>query len=348
MESITRQKPLFPGLSILDVPNDIFLCIFDSLDLHDLFILSQTHPRFRNLIKKSVSEWIADVCSLPSNDRLRFWTGLGYTLPDHYVCEGCCRLHRHGIPHQDLGSVFQPQNSGTRHERPTYNPNMIFRGKIDPHVYRHADIQIALKCHMRGLFENQLYKRVMELRRDRFQPGYLYTGNLWSWKSIPKIVSGRFLIAREVKIDAGVGGRVALNISPICPHEHAYFDRTHSSLFTGQPVSLASIQLPPPFAPPPPAPTLNTTASFQRAAESAQFHPGSESVGSCDRCPIDFAVTFEGNMYCIRVWCDYGPYGTPMDLSWRVHVFCETNHDTRGPTLYHDPGSVRRMYERGY
>ncbi|KAF0328228.1 hypothetical protein GQ607_004380 [Colletotrichum asianum] len=206
MESITRQKPLFPGLSILDVPNDIFLCIFDSLDLHDLFILSQTHPRFRNLIKKSVSEWIADVCSLPSNDRLRFWTGLGYTLPDHYVCEGCCRLHRHGIPHQDLGSVFQPQNSGTRHERPTYNPNMIFRGKIDPHVYRHADIQIALKCHMRGLFENQLYKRVMELRRDRFQPGYLYTGNLWSWKSIPKIVSGRFLVAREVKIDAGVGG----------------------------------------------------------------------------------------------------------------------------------------------
>ncbi|KAH9228745.1 hypothetical protein K456DRAFT_41115 [Colletotrichum gloeosporioides 23] len=261
MESITRQKPLFSGLSILDVPNDVFLCIFDSLDLHNLFILSQTHPRFRNLIKKSVSEWIADFYSLPSNDIFRFWTGLGYTLPDHYVCEGCCRLHRYGIPHQDLGSVFQPQNGGTRHVLPTYNPNKIFGGKIDPHVYCHADIQIALKCHMRGLFENQRYKRVMEPRRDSFQPGYIYTGDLWAWESIPKIVSGRFLVAREVKIDARVGSAL-LN-----PH-NSVRDRSlpgHATVF--QLIFLS--------------PSMETRIAFEFGATTGLTEPQWISAGGC-------------------------------------------------------------------
>ncbi|KAK1839552.1 hypothetical protein CCHR01_17834 [Colletotrichum chrysophilum] len=200
MESTIRQEPSFPGLSVLDVPNDILLCIFDFLDLHDLFILSRTNQFFRNLTKRSVRIWNADVCSLPLNERYRFWTVLGYTRPDHYVCEDCCRLHRFGIRHRYFGPVAQPRNSGRPYQLPSCNPNKTSSANIDTHAYRHADIQIALKCHMRGLFENQLYKRVMETRRDRFQPDYLPLGNLWAVKeSVPKIVRGRFLVARELK-----------------------------------------------------------------------------------------------------------------------------------------------------
>ncbi|KAF3808623.1 hypothetical protein GCG54_00006489 [Colletotrichum gloeosporioides] len=285
---------------------------------------------------------------LPLNERYRFWTVLGYTRPDHYVCEDCCRLHRFGIRHRYFGPVAQPRNSGRPYQLPSCNPAKTTSANIDTHAYRHADIQIALKCHMRGLFDNQLYKRAMETRRDRFQPDYLPLGNLWAVKeSVPKIVRGRFLVARELKNNAII--RRTLNFRPICPHEHGYGEHIRSRLLPRQArlVSFASLQLPAPITPPPPMPTSNTAADFKRAVVSAESHPGCEFVGSCDRCPIDFAVAVKGGKTCVRVWCDYGSYGTPMDLSWRVHVSCQTNDDTRGPTLSHEPGSVRRMFERG-
>lgn len=75
---------------ILQIPFDILLLIVDNLALHDRFLLSHTCKTFRRI---TFQHWDIEISHLSLYDKVEFWAGLAYTLPNHWICPQCCKLH---------------------------------------------------------------------------------------------------------------------------------------------------------------------------------------------------------------------------------------------------------------
>ncbi|KIH89874.1 hypothetical protein SPBR_01075 [Sporothrix brasiliensis 5110] len=84
--------------------------------------------------------------------------------------------------------------------------------------------------------------------------------------------------------------------------------------------------------------------------------------GSCARCPTDFSVRASDAGLEITVWQDFGPEAPVTDMWWQSHIPgpvlqseaargeaqpVAPNTWQSGPTIEHDPGSVRVMFETG-
>ncbi|KAI0008664.1 hypothetical protein F4779DRAFT_427208 [Xylariaceae sp. FL0662B] len=85
---------------------------------------------------------------------------------------------------------------------------------------------------------------------------------------------------------------------------------------------------------------------------------GQEQTGACPRCATDFSVQLTPEYLKLQVWQDFGPEGYPDDLAWISQSNCRGldsffffififffNRRAVGPTLYHEPGSIRKLYE---
>ncbi|KAI0799337.1 hypothetical protein GGR55DRAFT_702040 [Xylaria sp. FL0064] len=74
-----------------------------------------------------------------------------------------------------------------------------------------------------------------------------------------------------------------------------------------------------------------------------------EYTGAFSRCATDFSVQSDSQFLDLCVWQDFGPEGSPGDLAWEIH--CDSvgldgvpNCWDWGHTLYHKPGTVRKLY----
>lgn len=84
---------------------------------------------------------------------------------------------------------------------------------------------------------------------------------------------------------------------------------------------------------------------FEELVTAAFDAPGCQVHGSCHRCPTDYAIyAKDAKTVSFRAWHDFGSHGSPLDLSWRAHVWTNENTPTGGLTLDHSPGSVRDLY----
>ncbi|KAI0451229.1 hypothetical protein F5B21DRAFT_487701 [Xylaria acuta] len=77
---------------------------------------------------------------------------------------------------------------------------------------------------------------------------------------------------------------------------------------------------------------------------------GKESTGACPCCGTDFAVQLSSDYLDLHVWQDFGPEGTPLDAPWDTHLTFPNwieyqNCWFRGYNLYHEPGTIRKLYE---
>ncbi|KAI0186401.1 hypothetical protein EV127DRAFT_395016 [Xylaria flabelliformis] len=72
-----------------------------------------------------------------------------------------------------------------------------------------------------------------------------------------------------------------------------------------------------------------------------------ELTGACESCTTDFSVQFDHHFLDLHVWQDFGPEGSPSDLAWQTQCsrICLTDVQNSGPTLYHEPGTIRKLYE---
>ncbi|KAI1383968.1 uncharacterized protein F4822DRAFT_433918 [Hypoxylon trugodes] len=69
-----------------------------------------------------------------------------------------------------------------------------------------------------------------------------------------------------------------------------------------------------------------------------------ERSGACVHCATNFSVQLTAKHLKIYVWQDFGPEGSPIDIEWRSQVAGRQNSMFIGPTLYHQPGAVRKLY----
>lgn len=97
----------------------------------------------------------------------------------------------------------------------------------------------------------------------------------------------------------------------------------------------------------------NPTFAIRAAIFQALKACGNTEVhGACCRCPTDFSLRACADFAELRVWQDLGPESSPRDLAWRVQVSgtyddsqsSDHNNPSLGPSVPHEPGSIRRLY----
>ncbi|TDZ32642.1 hypothetical protein C8035_v011053 [Colletotrichum spinosum] len=296
------QKPTTS--SFLRLPTEILCIILDCLELHDQFILGQACKELRAVIQR---DWTLMFDRLPSVKKQAFLTGLAFTMPNHWACGLCHKLHhinKHDIP------GAKPYNGCPYDER----------GAKFAYVYevRERYVQLALK-----------FKRLEAVNQD-------YLGKIMSpftykldfitrpiskhFKASPKVTTERFLLHTRLKLVYRKGLSVGeLDDETICPHMMV--------CSTGTPQS-----------------QLSGPKNFGNDVRLAFAQPGKEIQGHCPRCPADYSIIVGSNRITIDAWYDFGSHKSPNDKSWTTHVRSSQNLYSTGPTVYHDPGSIRRLY----
>ncbi|KAI1630554.1 hypothetical protein F4809DRAFT_282570 [Biscogniauxia mediterranea] len=90
---------------------------------------------------------------------------------------------------------------------------------------------------------------------------------------------------------------------------------------------------------------------FEKAVREAieARRDNQDRTGACLRCATDFSVQLTPEYLDLHAWQDFGPEGPPVDLAWKSQSNgtdweYDKNWRFAGPTLYHEPGSIRRLY----
>ena len=293
-------------LCFLALPLDIIHLISTRLELHDRFFLSQTCRALRVLFRENWKE----VDGLSYADRMRFWTGLAYVLPRHWVCSACCELH--------------PMDPKDTPRRPAYeclnrlNEPLCFR-------YLHHHVQLALKIHRLGGHNHQRYLSALMATVSHQQVrGCLKATHTFR----PKIVHERFILFEEWTFKVPPGH------AAIAPSDMRLIVVRHCS----------HLRLPGPSTSPLRRTPAQVTLEHMIAQAFAQ--EGFEISHYCYRCPTDlsFFVARGARQVVFRAWRDYGPASSPIDAIWMSHERRIRIGGQPKPDLTHEPGSVRAMY----
>lgn len=167
---------------ILKVSNEILLEIIDHLRLHDELLLSQTCRAFRKLTQRN---WKLDFQRFSFAKRMKFWTGLAYVMPNHWVCGQCCKLH--AIDKWDRPKHYA---SVPRCQRLM---NRLNFDRIYP--LRHTHVQLALKLTRMGSVHQKYLKNILSpFTTKRMSSEGPYSRVPLTYCAIPKVVAGRFLL----------------------------------------------------------------------------------------------------------------------------------------------------------
>ncbi|KAI0117839.1 hypothetical protein GGR51DRAFT_555123 [Nemania sp. FL0031] len=321
---IDRDAPitLGPQCPLLQSPTELILCIAEFLYPSDIVAFCQTCPAVRRILK---GKYCIDSSKLSRTEQLRCLAALAKQKPQKWVCEDCTALHPM-VESDTPASIFNESSCPRRSHRGWTDARLQF----DQIKLEHRHIQLALKyTRLQKKGYNSYLKALLAPHINlEFAPLYNYLKTHYS--AYPKIATASngnltFLLLSTWRYHSGPQKISCDNIGylPICPHvawnPWSKWDRGHPS---------------------------HALQEAVRGAVLAQR--GWEHIGACPRCATDFSVelSLDSQYLDLRVWQDFGPEGSPEDPAWQTHVArIYSNNWERGPTLYHELGSIRRLYE---
>ncbi|KAL7924179.1 hypothetical protein ACQKWADRAFT_287487 [Trichoderma austrokoningii] len=328
--------------AILQLPPDILLLISDNLALHDRFLLSHTCKTLWQVISQ---DWDIALSRLSFEDQMEFWVGLAYTLPNCRVCQKCCELH-------PIDTSDVPAAIWTMMDRCAPCSIDFSRGiEIDAYSVQHYHIQLALKLSRLGNIHQKYLAALMK--------PYTYTGTsstsplTESYAAEPRIINNRFILHEEWNRINNTS--TALPLFPddmlyllVCPHMRMSGgpakSRSYREQFINYAVHVNRLrQLDGSLL-------LKEFSLLEDGIALAYESPAQWISGSCLRCPTDFAimVSADERKATIRAWHDFGVEGSPMDISWNVHVGDDAQPWLNaGPYLDYPHGSIRELWLEG-
>ncbi|KAF6833943.1 hypothetical protein CPLU01_05238 [Colletotrichum plurivorum] len=313
--------------SVFDnLERELLLRIIGHLELHDHFLLSHTCQTLRNVTRR---DWVSTVEQLPLAPRLEFWAGIAFVLPNHWVCGPCYRLHKinkSDVPWKERRYSREAQNDACEYEN---GVRFDYHHKIEE-----KHVQLALKFTRLNNVNQDYLASIMKLFAEESFKNYHHHPAYKSFYSSPKIVFERFLLHTQWVFGNGVRFSPSeLRMHGICPHMVIYsLDSGEQDRGRQTPCGCKR--------------SIDTRVlEFTQEVRLALKSPGREFDGHCSRCTTDYSILVGPARVTISAWHDFGSYKSPEDESWTVHIESNANKFTKGPIVYHEPGSVRRLYE---
>ncbi|KAI0975422.1 hypothetical protein F4678DRAFT_420225 [Xylaria arbuscula] len=310
----------------LQLPVELILCIADFLTPPDLILLSQTCHPLRTIFWKHT-----DITKLSRTERLSYLAGLAREQPKKWICQKCMTLHR--MAKLDTPAAEFSQSSCPRQQIGEIRFDIrLWYGQIK---LEHRHIQLALKyTRLRQHKYDKYLRAVMTPYLDtHFDPRSKARVKI-EYAAYPKIATAcnaelKFLLlstwrcyTRKKKISFNDIGDL-----PICPH----------------------VTIEPWYPWRPSDPGYGLQQAIHGALEGRG--DGKEHTGSCPRCTTDFSVKLESRWLDLHVWQDFGSESSPGDIAWEVHCDRLSLNGTPnlwdiGLTLEHEPGTIRKLYEK--
>ncbi|KAJ8126623.1 hypothetical protein O1611_g7016 [Lasiodiplodia mahajangana] len=306
------------------MPVELIDCIADFLAPADKVLLALTCRAMRACLGQH-----SDAARLSRAEYFTYLAGMARALPEQWVCDYCMTLHP--INKYDKPTTLRRPCSCPRYDtRALWRRSRVQNGR---HIgIEHHHVQLALKYTR---LKQQKYDSYLQSLLEPYQNEPFDTlgrGNITHevrYSAYPRIVTGRdgnprLLLLSIWKYLAGGRDIMVRNIGRqrICPHLQ-FFDWDYPSY------------------------SNNLLQTFQWALGPG--NRGTEWRSVCARCATDFSVMLrDGNLY-LQVWQDFGPEGSPLDLTWRSQnvrpgLDGAVNSALTGPTLHHQPGSIEELY----
>lgn len=331
-ETAPTQTPIqdstLPGL-----PVELLLIIASNLPLHTEFYLSQTCRRIHWVLHR---DWPSTLQKLTRCERMEFWAGCAYILPDYFACTRCCKLHAIDLKDTPKHVKHAHRSCPVRHIAcHVVRPGFIL-------TQRH--VHLALKYHRLGNVHSQYLRDLMAYHSDEYgRPPSLGDTNphrYWGKSHHRmKIVSGRFLFASYWTFSVPSSFTNAEFNLPLPSPESLERLCWHHFLRT----ALAAAR------------ELQTTLIRGSNETGTDMLGGEGRVRrfSCGRCRTDIAVQLTEGKWSFWAWRDLGTetgtgypkYNNEYDawLRWgQVHA----DH-LSPPEVPHVPGSIERLFFEG-
>ncbi|KAJ8129217.1 hypothetical protein O1611_g4416 [Lasiodiplodia mahajangana] len=242
--------------------------------------------------------------NLNFSERLQFLVAFAREQPEKWVCKKCVTLHP--IRKRDTPSAFVQESSCTRmreYGRRRYDTRLL-SGQIR---VEHRHIQLALK-----------YTRLQDERYNRYLGALLAPYHDRNFHDVLKTFYSAY-----PKVVMAYNGDFTYLLLSTWRYYGTYRQRRGSFDDFG------SLQICP-----------HITVDHGRVVEVRA--EGGEFMGACDHCATDFSIEPTSDSQCldVRVWQDFGPEGSPIDLAWQSHRYWHRpNNQSR------KPGTIRKLYE---
>lgn len=309
------------GAPLLELPLDVFFCITDELPLHAKALLSQTCRVLRLTLPPH--DLRDKLRRIPRSQRMAFYAGLAYTLPDYLACLRCCRLHRVDV--RDIPFRADYTRRDCPHARIcTYHS---FHSSWHHYNLVHNHVQLALK------YARQPSTRYAAYLSDLVAPYYTYGKRddiLIVSCGLPKIVGGRFLYERAVVFKHLHGGRIDCHD---VRQEHSTFLCKHQTVCIV--VERGAIL------------AFRSGWTLEDLAVA-----GTNLLITCKRCRTDIRLVLTEDQWSFRSWQDFGSeketgYKT-MALRDALDDICYKWRDEdvshmRQPQNRHVPGTIEEL-----
>ncbi|KAI2642190.1 hypothetical protein GGS21DRAFT_293920 [Xylaria nigripes] len=337
--SSIQPSPDLPNQSVplLQLPVELVQQVAQFLKPVDITLLSQTCRSLWAAFGESFRPG-----KISDTDRLPYLVGLARSKPDVWVCGDCTILHPVDNPHD---TPIRESKGAVRLTCPKLRIKSFVFGGVGEFQARleHRHVQLALKYtrlqqpeydeYLRALLKPHEYV-IMRSDHPDFVGREIYDVK-------PRVCTDddgnlRFLLLSTWLYITRGGGLLGNNgytikhkwAQLICPHLGITRNSVNNNALT------AAIRQ-----------VFIDGASSNRPAR----------IGSCYCCATDFSVQWIGANLVLRAWQDFGSEVSPTDLAWQTHIIkdklvlrCEYSGFTAstGTPLYHEPGSVRRLYEK--
>ncbi|KAI1764126.1 hypothetical protein GGR53DRAFT_466682 [Hypoxylon sp. FL1150] len=320
------ENPLYiqEGKPLLNSPFEVIHMIADYLGPVDLALFSETCRALRAILQRRTN-----ISLLSREEYLTYLVTRARGLPTHWVCAECMTLH--------CCADFNTVSSFPDNNLPCLSMYRLrLMGRNRQILLLHHHIQLAVKLTRLQHHEHESYLQVLLAPHfdNQFgpQPGVPL---LAYYAALPKVVNNlgdlRFLLSSTWRYFKGTRPISLRNIGyqKICPHLELNYT-ANDYLRRGFWRVLEDV-------------VVLAIKEAQDGGESQEW------TGSCPRCATDFAVNATTQYLDLRAWHDFGRGVSPLDLEWQSHCCMgfdgDANSRYAGLTLYHEPGSVRELYE---
>ncbi|KAL7622012.1 hypothetical protein AAE478_007513 [Parahypoxylon ruwenzoriense] len=322
---LRREQNLGHNLDhpFLRLPAELIYLVAEFLTPADLALFSQTCCWLRATFKRH-----SNAAHFSRTEYLSYLAGCARGLSEQWVCEECMALHP--IVKLDTpASIYHMSSCPLGWDTSSCDGHLYGTIRTDARLdYRqirieHHHVQLALKYTrlQRRKYNSYLQALTAPHHDMRFGPSAAIPLKT-HYSAYPKVVAGdegnpRFLLLSTWRYHKG-----------LCPHLELNY--CTSPRLRGGP--------------------CHVLESAVEEALEAQSN-GQERTGACPRCATDFSVRLTSEYLNLHVWQDFGPEGSPVDLAWKSQSFGFNsdldgveNWRLTGPTLYHEPGSIMKLY----
>ncbi|EHK45370.1 hypothetical protein TRIATDRAFT_274861 [Trichoderma atroviride IMI 206040] len=296
---------------ILELPDELVLCITDHLAAHDQFLLSQTCRTMQRLASRDWNEYVR---SRSPPERNEFLIGVAFGAPYHWACETCGRLHV--VDPHDLPSE--------RRLRPCVRPTDYGARTWARYYLEHHHIQLALKLSGRESNRDHL-ERLLTTHH------YATSSRMpMTYSASPRIVEGHFLLYEKIVVGdcdrRATYSSMQQSLVTICPH----------LAMVDSPLDYRRMMA-----------WLHQTAEFHQAVAHAVINPGQEVHRHCRWCPTDYTAVYYqlSGQLVFSAWHDFGAYGSVSNRHWSSQARRQSGLGPQLPPRFNRmPGACRAAY----